>query len=165
MRTAFIGVEIFAASCEAELIGPVERSRKNRGVELFGHPGLRSKIRPRQAEFKRRNTNVACLPLGMGAGCHPARRSRWLNVILEILVFVVSVLGGLVSSASITASAAALTSVGWVLATDAGIATVLTSMSSALINLPLVYQQTRQGELTRKLALRSTLLVIFGRSF
>jgi uncharacterized membrane protein (DUF4010 family) len=75
---------------------------------------------------------------------------------------VVSVLGGLVSSASTTASAAALASSGAISPLSAGIATVLTSMSSALVNLPLVYQQTRQARLTSSFAHRTIGIIVVG---
>ena len=49
---------------------------------------------------------------------------------------VVSICGGLVSSASTTATAAALSAAGKIDPATAGLATVLTSISSALVNLP-----------------------------
>lgn len=66
---------------------------------------------------------------------------------------VVSVLGGLVSSASTTATAAQLAMVGQISSETAGISVVLTAISSALVNLPLVYQQTQNAQLTKRLAL------------
>jgi uncharacterized membrane protein (DUF4010 family) len=74
----------------------------------------------------------------------------------------VSLIGGLVSSASTTASAALLASSGRIAPDIAGIAVVLTSMSSALVNLPLVYRQTRQRVLTRRLTVISFGLVLLG---
>ena len=44
----------------------------------------------------------------------------------------------------------------------AGIATVLTSVSSAIINIPLVYQQTHRAALTRRLALTTGLITGAG---
>ncbi|HXG18802.1 MAG TPA: MgtC/SapB family protein [Methylomirabilota bacterium] len=76
----------------------------------------------------------------------------------------VSVVGGLVSSASTTATAATLAAAGNITPETAGLATVLTSMASALVNMPLVYQQTRHGMLTRRLALISVALVALGLS-
>jgi uncharacterized membrane protein (DUF4010 family) len=66
---------------------------------------------------------------------------------------VVSVLGGLISSASTTATAAQLAMVGQISSETAGISVVLTAISSALVNLPLVYQQTQNVQLTKRLAL------------
>ena len=43
-----------------------------------------------------------------------------------------------------------------------GLATVLTSMTSALSNLPLLHQQVRQWHVTRKVALLSGLIVAAG---
>jgi uncharacterized membrane protein (DUF4010 family) len=75
---------------------------------------------------------------------------------------VVSVLGGLVSSASTTATAAALAAASQISPQTAGLATILTSISSSLVNLPLVYQQTRQWALVRRLAIASILIVLLG---
>jgi uncharacterized membrane protein (DUF4010 family) len=74
----------------------------------------------------------------------------------------VAVLGGLVSSASTTASAATLVISGSISPAAAGVAAVLTSMSSSLIDLPLVYQQTGQMPLTRRLAIISVVIVAIG---
>jgi uncharacterized membrane protein (DUF4010 family) len=67
-----------------------------------------------------------------------------------------------VSSASTTASAALLAGSRRIAPDIAGIAVVLTSISSALVNLPLVYQQTRQRVLTRRLSVISFCLVLLG---
>jgi uncharacterized membrane protein (DUF4010 family) len=68
----------------------------------------------------------------------------------------------MVSSASTTASAALLASHGEVSPQTAGVAVVLTSISSALINLPLVYGQTKHKALTRRLAVISFAVVLLG---
>ncbi len=73
----------------------------------------------------------------------------------------VSFLGGWVSSASTTAAAAKLASAGKTTAAIAGLATVLTSISSAFVNLPLAHQLTHDKALTRKLAV-TTLMCILG---
>lgn len=75
---------------------------------------------------------------------------------------VVSVLGGMISSASTTATAASLAAAGQITPATAGIGAVLTSMSSALINLPLVYQQACNASLTRLLAVTSLITVAVG---
>lgn len=62
---------------------------------------------------------------------------------------VVSVIGGLVSSASTTAAAAALIASGQLSNDIAAMATILTSISSALVNLPIVYQNVQRGVMTR----------------
>jgi len=74
----------------------------------------------------------------------------------------VSFIGGLVSSASATASAALLASHDQVSPQTAGVAVVLTSMASALINLPLIYQQTKHKVLTRRLTTISFAVVLLG---
>jgi uncharacterized membrane protein (DUF4010 family) len=75
---------------------------------------------------------------------------------------VVSALGGLVSSASTTASAATLVMDGKLTPLVAGVATVLTSAISALVRLPLVHQQTRSRELTWKLGMGTAAMIAFG---
>jgi uncharacterized membrane protein (DUF4010 family) len=75
---------------------------------------------------------------------------------------VVSLVGGLISSASTTATAAVLVGAGEIAPETAGLATVLTSMTSALVNMPLVYQQTRQRWMTRRLAFVSVAIVVVG---
>lgn len=77
-------------------------------------------------------------------------------------VLAVSLVGGLVSSASTTAAAAKLASSGHISVTMAGLATILTSISSAFVNLPLVYQETKDKELTRKLAVLTFLSIVAG---
>ncbi|HXZ39727.1 MAG TPA: DUF4010 domain-containing protein [Terriglobales bacterium] len=75
---------------------------------------------------------------------------------------IVSFLGGLVSSASTTASAALLAAHSQITPNTAGVAIVLTSVSSALVNLPLIYQQTKHKALTRTLTAISVVVVVLG---
>jgi uncharacterized membrane protein (DUF4010 family) len=75
---------------------------------------------------------------------------------------IVSVLGGLFSSASTTAAAANMAMHGHVSQPQAGVAVVLTSISSALINLPLVQRQARLRSQMRELVFSSVLQVIIG---
>jgi uncharacterized membrane protein (DUF4010 family) len=75
---------------------------------------------------------------------------------------IVSFIGGLVSSASTTASAALLAAHNQITPQTAGIAVVLTSVSSALVSLPLIYQQTRHKALTRTLTIISFVVVLLG---
>jgi len=74
----------------------------------------------------------------------------------------VSILGGLVSSASTTATAATLAAAGKITPETAGVAAILTSMSSALVSLPLVYQQTHQRQLMRKMTMATVVIVGIG---
>ena len=84
---------------------------------------------------------------------------RWLgNAGFQI----VSVLGGLFSSASTTAAAANMAMHGHVAQSQAGIAVILTSISSALINLPLVQRQAKMRSQLRELVLSSALQAIVG---
>ena len=68
-------------------------------------------------------------------------------------LFAVSFLGGFVSSASSAGAAATLAMHQQISPHTAGFAVVLTSMTSALSNLPLIHQQVREWKLTPKLAL------------
>jgi uncharacterized membrane protein (DUF4010 family) len=75
---------------------------------------------------------------------------------------VVSVLGGLFSSASTTAAAANMAFHGQVTPMTAGIAVVLASMSSALVELPIVYRQVRVKAVVRQLVLSTVLQLVAG---
>jgi uncharacterized membrane protein (DUF4010 family) len=75
---------------------------------------------------------------------------------------VVSLFGGLVSSASTTAAAAALVASNRLGPELGAMATILTSISSAAVNLPLVYQQTRQTPLIKKLTAVSAITIVAG---
>ncbi len=74
----------------------------------------------------------------------------------------VSVIGGLVSSASTAGAAATLAMHGKITAQTAGLATVLTSMASALSNLPVLHHEIRQWTTTRRLTLLSSGIVAAG---
>jgi uncharacterized membrane protein (DUF4010 family) len=75
-----------------------------------------------------------------------------------------SLVGGLISSASTTASAAALAANGAISPETAGVAVVLASMASALASLPVVYMQARGVRLFRALALSTGVIVALGLS-
>jgi uncharacterized membrane protein (DUF4010 family) len=74
----------------------------------------------------------------------------------------VSVLGGLVSSASTSAAAATVASHGQILPSVAGEAVVLTSVASALVNLPIIYRNTRSSAVSRSVTRWTIALVIVG---
>lgn len=73
-----------------------------------------------------------------------------------------SVFGGLVSSASTTAAAATMASHGKISAALAGSATVVTSLTSAAVNLPIVWRTTRDKAVVRILAIQMTTIVGIG---
>lgn len=75
---------------------------------------------------------------------------------------VVSLLGGLVSSASSTAAAASLAIHHTVTPVQAGIAAVLTSMASASMNLPIVQRQKGTRPAMRELMISSGLQILAG---
>jgi uncharacterized membrane protein (DUF4010 family) len=66
--------------------------------------------------------------------------------------YAVSVVGGLVSSASAVASAATLTASGMLPPQAGAIGAVLASLVSAMVNLPIAARVTRNAELTRRLS-------------
>jgi uncharacterized membrane protein (DUF4010 family) len=75
---------------------------------------------------------------------------------------IVSILGGLFSSASTTAAAANMAMHGKVTPLQAGVAVLLTSIASALVNLPIVWRQPKARPVVRALVLSSMLQVIAG---
>jgi uncharacterized membrane protein (DUF4010 family) len=75
---------------------------------------------------------------------------------------IVSALGGLVSSASTTAAAANMAMHGKVSVGQAGLAAVLTSVASALVNLPIVYRTRKTRPVMRELLVSSVLQVVAG---
>lgn len=60
------------------------------------------------------------------------------------------------------AAAATLAGHGEITAAQAATCTVLTSIASMMVNLPIIYRQIRNGSLIRKLALLSTGIGLFG---
>jgi uncharacterized membrane protein (DUF4010 family) len=85
-------------------------------------------------------------------------------------VFLVSVIGGTFSSASTTAAAANLVAHGTITAMQAGTATVLTSIASTTMNLPIVYRQIKEKTVVRQIFIATALqaaigiLVLIGQS-
>jgi uncharacterized membrane protein (DUF4010 family) len=74
----------------------------------------------------------------------------------------ISVLGGLVSSASTTAAAANMVAHGQLQPGVAGTGVVLASLASALVNLPIIQRQARNRALFRKLAAFTIALAVLG---
>jgi uncharacterized membrane protein (DUF4010 family) len=77
-------------------------------------------------------------------------------------VIIVSLIGGLVSSASTTAAAAILAAHGETAAYLAGVATVLASITSALSNLPVLYRVTKNAGMTRTLTVKTIIVSAVG---
>jgi uncharacterized membrane protein (DUF4010 family) len=77
-------------------------------------------------------------------------------------IIVVSLVGGLASSASSTAAAATLAAHGRIAPHEAAICTVLTSIASMMANLPIVYRQFRNRQLIRRLVLVSGGIALLG---
>jgi uncharacterized membrane protein (DUF4010 family) len=76
-----------------------------------------------------------------------------------------SVLGGLVSSASTSAAAANMVGHGQMQAALAGAGVVLASIASALINLPIIARNAKNPALSRRLLLLTVLLSLIGVAF
>lgn len=77
-------------------------------------------------------------------------------------VVIVSLLGGLVSSASTTAAAGVLAAHGETTAFTAGLATVVTSIASASSNLPVLYRVTKNGAMARGIAWKTAIIAAAG---
>jgi uncharacterized membrane protein (DUF4010 family) len=75
---------------------------------------------------------------------------------------IVSALGGLASSASSTAAVATLAKHGQIHPMTAALSTVLASVASTLVNLPIVYRATRDRILVRNLFFISLLITMLG---
>lgn len=75
---------------------------------------------------------------------------------------IISVLGGLASSASTTAAAANLAMHGKIVAAEAGVATVLASIASLLVNLPIVQKEMPDKRVLRDLYVTSLLQAAAG---
>jgi uncharacterized membrane protein (DUF4010 family) len=72
------------------------------------------------------------------------------------------IFGGLVSSASTTAAAATMAMHGKITAALAGSTTVLTSLASAGVNLPIVWRTTRDKAVTRSLTIKMATVIGTG---
>jgi uncharacterized membrane protein (DUF4010 family) len=72
------------------------------------------------------------------------------------------VFGGLVSSASTTAAAATMAMHGKITAALAGSATVLTSLASAAVNLPIVWRTTKDKAITKALTIKMAAVIGTG---
>ncbi len=85
--------------------------------------------------------------------------TRWLG---NAGLLIVSVVGGAASSASTTAAAANLSSHGHVSPSQAAAATVVTSIVSAMANLPLIYRQPKARPVFRRIMTATVLQLACG---
>jgi uncharacterized membrane protein (DUF4010 family) len=74
----------------------------------------------------------------------------------------VSILGGFVSSASSTAAAATLSAHGSISAYTAALCTILASIASTAVNLPIIYREIRDSRLMRRLVPGFALISLIG---
>jgi uncharacterized membrane protein (DUF4010 family) len=77
----------------------------------------------------------------------------------------ISVIGGLVSSASTSAAAANMVGHGQMQSRLAGQGVVLASVASALINLPILYRTAKNPALSRRLAILTVAVTVIGVAF
>jgi len=77
-------------------------------------------------------------------------------------MFATGVFGGLVSSASTTAAAATMAMHGKISASLAGSATVLTSLASAAVNLPIVWRTTKDRAVMKRLTIQLLTVIATG---
>lgn len=77
----------------------------------------------------------------------------------------ISILGGLVSSASTSAVAANMVRHGQLQTALAGAGVVLASVASALINLPIIYRNAKNPALSRRLTAITVVLSVLGIAF
>ena len=77
-------------------------------------------------------------------------------------MFATGIFGGLVSSASTTAAAATMAMHGKISPSLAGSTTVLTSLTSAAVNLPIVWRTTKNSTVVRRLTLEVGTVISMG---
>jgi uncharacterized membrane protein (DUF4010 family) len=85
--------------------------------------------------------------------------TRWLG---NAGLLAVSMVGGTVSSASTTAAAANLVAHGKATAMQAGLATVVTSIVSTAVNLPILYRHTHSKPIIKEITLATVLQMAGG---
>jgi uncharacterized membrane protein (DUF4010 family) len=77
-------------------------------------------------------------------------------------MFATGIFGGLVSSASTTAAAATMAMHGKITAALAGSTTVLTSLASAAVNVPIVWRTTKSKVAVKSLSIRMATVIATG---
>ena len=77
-------------------------------------------------------------------------------------IYATGFFGGFVSSASTTAAAATMASHGKISAALAGSVTILTSLTSAIVSLPIVWKTIRDKAVVRRLTLELTSVLLVG---
>ena len=88
-----------------------------------------------------------------------AAASKWLG---GAGLLMISIIGGTISSASTTAAAAHLSAHGNVSSQEAAVSTIATSMVSTLVNLPLIYRNSRLKPIFSKVTWASVLQLLGG---
>lgn len=156
-------------------------------LAIFAHDAIRTATWPLVAmsaaagywiyRDRRKAANIERdVPLKFGSPISLRRVSTFALLFLALQVFatvaqrligntgfqIASVIGGLFSSASATAAAANMSMHGKVTSAQAGVAVVLASIASALVNLPIVWRQPKARGAMRALIVSSLLQVVAG---
>jgi uncharacterized membrane protein (DUF4010 family) len=77
-------------------------------------------------------------------------------------ILATGIFGGFVSSASTTAAAATMASHGQISASIAGNVAILSSLASAVINLPIIWRMIRDRALVRKFTTELSIIILTG---
>jgi uncharacterized membrane protein (DUF4010 family) len=126
--------------------------------------------------WKQRNVSVDSTQLSIGSPVSLRQLASFSTLFVLIQVastlgqrlmgqygaVLVSAFGGLASSASSTAAVATLSKHGEITHMTAALSTVLASVASTIVNLPILYRETRDRELIRSLLMVSILVTVVG---
>lgn len=152
---------IFARAAVTSAVGPLILMIVTAGICIW-------------LQHKHGQTNIGPLQLSSPLSLPKVFRFGLIFLVIEILgslgqkylghfgFLLVSVIGGLVSSASTAGAAATLAMHNSIDTRTAGLAVVLTSITSALSNLPLLHQEIREWAVTRRVTLVSCIIVGVG---
>lgn len=152
----------FAPSALRTAVIPLGLMSLVAAVFAFRHRGDAKAVKPHQLQLGSPVSLGRVLTFGLfllAIGAAGTLAERYIG---QFGFLVVSAIGGLVSSASTTAAAGNLVKHGSVIPAVAGVATVLTSITSALVNLPIVRRQTEDPSVSRPLIRITCVIVLIG---
>jgi uncharacterized membrane protein (DUF4010 family) len=127
-------------------------------VHRAGNPGSEPGVPAMQSPF----SLTAALKFGLIFLALQVAGTLALRAVGHGGFYAVSVVGGVISSASATAAAANLAAAGTLPARVAGTGAILASVTSAIVNLPIVARLARDRALTRRLAWVLTGVALLG---
>jgi uncharacterized membrane protein (DUF4010 family) len=152
----------FARSALSTAVIPLGLMSMVAAVFAFRHRGDARAVKPHQLQLGSPVSLGRVLTFGLFLlviGAAGTLAQRYLG---QSGFFLVSAIGGLVSSASTTAAAGNLVKHGSIVPAAAGVATVLTSVTSALANLPIVQRQAGDPQVIRPLFRLTCVIVLVG---